>query len=560
MRTCCCLLVAVLFSATHTNAQLRETTLHATLNRATIHLQGVELIQTVEHKPAPGRQRFVFTGLSPKLNPQSVQVTATNGVQILSVTTKTNFLWETEPGPAARQLKDSIELLGIAKHYLNDEKAALEAERSMIMQNQVLSGKDKGVSAEELSKMADFFRSRLNEINNALTDLTRKLGEANVRQGKLKQQVEQLNGGNRPTSEVYVDIDPKNAASTLFKIRYVVNEAGWSPVYDLVSTNINEPIQLKYRALAFNDTGMDWENVAIRLSTADPYQSAGQPSLSPWVLSNTNRGLGDHSGNYYQNNKQTQLELNQQSQNYNFSHDLNPEKRYDQAEAVVKPTYVFETIEISELSTDFDIPLPYTIPADKRPYSIEITDYQLDATYKHVAVPKIDKDAFLIAQVTGWEKLDLISGPVNVYRNENFIGMANLNPRILSDTLELSLGRDANVVVKREKVKEFSRKQFIGGNKFTSFSWKISVKNNHSLPIMIELQDQMPISEAKEITVEVNDVSGARRTENTGKLTWDMNLQPGEVKTVGLNFTVKHPSSMEVDLAKMRTIVSPRYF
>jgi uncharacterized protein (TIGR02231 family) len=331
---------------------------------------------------------------------------------------------------------------------------------------------------------------------------------------------------------------------------------------DLMSSNINEPVKLKYRALAFNDSGIDWNNVTLRLSTADPYQGAGQPQLQTWALRNVPR-MADMGLVQSQLKGRAQLDINQQSQNYNSAQDRNNDTNYYIDGVRVSspaPNIAFETIEISELSTDFDIPTPYTIPADSKPYSIEIMEQQLEATYKHFAVPKLDKDAFLLAQVTGWEKLDLIAGPVNVYRKENFIGMAQLNPRILSDTLELSLGRDANVVVKREKVKEYSRKQFLGGNKFSSFSWKISVKNNHKQPISIELQDQVPISEVKEISVEVKEISGARRIENTGKLVWELTLQPGEVKTVSLNFTVKHPDNMEVEMEQLRKAVYPRYF
>ncbi|MCU0348363.1 MAG: DUF4139 domain-containing protein [Saprospiraceae bacterium] len=547
-------------------AQLPETLLKTTPTSITIHLKGAELIQTSSLNLKAGRQRVIFTGLSPKLNPQSVQVTATNGVQLLSVTTKTNFFRESEASPAAKLLQDSINVLATQRQALSDDKAAYEKERDLLTQNQVLTGKEQALTVEQLAKAADFYRSRFKELNATLTGLQRKITEMEVTQKRLMGQIGQSNEGRRPTSEVYVDIEVKASTSSEMKLRYVVDNAGWSPVYDLMSTNINEPVKLKYRALAFNDSGIDWNNVTLRLSTADPYQGAGQPQLQTWALRNMPQmaDMGMLKGQYQ---GRAQLDINQQSQNYSFLHDLNPNIRYDGAGKAAsgapvspEPQIAFETIEISELSTDFDIPTPYTIPADSKPYSIEIMEQQLEATYKHLAVPKLDKDAFLLAQVTGWEKLDLIAGPVNVYRKENFIGMAQLNPHILSDTLELSLGRDANVLVKREKVKEYSRKQFLGGNKFSSFSWKISVKNNHKQPISIELQDQVPISEVKEISVEVKEISGARRIENTGKLVWDLTLQPGEVKTVSLNFTVKHPENMEVEMEQLRKAVSPRYF
>lgn len=544
----------LLFATQSFFAQTPEISIKSAPSKVTIHLKGAELLQTNSVNLKAGRQRIVFTGLSPKLNPNSIQVTATNDVEILSVTSKTNFQKDSELSKAGQAIQDSMDVLNIAQQSLADEQNAYERERDVLLQNQAMAGKEQPLTVEQLAKAADFYHKRFQDINTALSDLKRKITAVTKSQARLQKQLVEMNITRRPTSEVYVDLDVKSPATSDIKLRYVVDNAGWSPVYDLTSTNLNEPINLRYRALAFNDSGLDWNNVTVRLSTADPYQSADQPNLQTWTLRNM-PAVQDISDTY----ARRQLNMNQQSQNYNFMHDMNPNigKAKDGTDA---PIIAFQTIEISELSTDFDIPTPYTIPADSKPYSIEINEFKLDAQYKHFAVPKLDKDAFLLAQITGWEKLDLITGPVNVYRNENFIGMAQLNPRILSDTLELSLGRDANVVVKREKVKEFSRKQFLGGNKFSSFSWKISVKNNHKQPISIELQDQLPISEVKEISIEVKEISGARRIENTGKLIWQLDLQPGEVKTVSLNFTVKHPNSMEVEMEQMRKVVTPRYF
>ncbi len=483
-------------------------------------------------------------------------------MSILSISSKINFFKESSVSPASRQLLDSLDLVKIRLQALADEKNAYERERDLLLANQALTGKDQALPVEQLVKAADFYRSRFKEINGAISEIQRKTAELNAAMTRLNGQINQAKAGSRPTSEVFVEVEAKSAAASELKLRYVVDNAGWSPVYDLVSTGLSEPIRLKYRALAFNDTGLDWDEVKIRLSTADPYQGAGQPNLTAWILDNKKPTEMDLKAGVMRMNEnakgRSNLELKNQSQNYTFQHDLNPDIRYDAK--VAAPAFAFETIEISELSTDFDIETPYTIPANAKPYSIEIIEHQLEATYKHFSVPKLDKDAFLLAQITGWEKLDLITGPINVYRNENFIGMAQLNPRTLSDTLELSLGRDANVVVKREKVKEYSRRQFLGGNKFSSFSWKISVKNNHSQPISIEIQDQVPVSEVKEISVEVKEISGARRIADSGKLVWEFNLPPDAVKTMQLNFTVKHPDNLEVEMEQMRKSVSPRYF
>jgi uncharacterized protein (TIGR02231 family) len=541
---------------TSLSAQTTETELDVKPSAVTIHLQGAEMIQSANVEVPKGRHRFIFTGLSPKLNPQSIQVTASGGVSILSITSKTNFLKDSQTSQAVKALQDSVKILQENVQDNNDMLSVFKEEEDLLQKNKALSGKDASLPVEELVKAADFYRERFLEIRNTVTKLKRENNELQLRINQVNNQLQEFNAGKHPSSEVYVEVEAGAATSSELRLRYVVNEAGWSPVYDLISSGLTEPIKLKYRALAFNDTGLDWENVTLRLSTADPYQGANQPSLKPWVLTvpKAMKGIAEGKGNQPQPGQRNQLNMIQQSQNLNYQYYVDgiPMDRM--------PAEAFETIEISELSKDFDIEPPYSIPADRKPYSIEITEYVLDATYKHFAIPKLDKDAFLLAQITGWEKLDLISGPMNVYRNENFIGMAQLSTRTLSDTLELSLGRDGNVIVTRTKLEAFSKKQFLSGNKISSFTYKISVKNNHRLPIAIEVQDQVPISETKEIEVEIKDTSNARRIKESGKLIWELSIPSADVKSVNFGYEVKHPSSMEVQMDRKRNVVSPRFY
>ncbi len=523
------------------------------ISHVTIHLQGAELIQSEERNLSVGRHRLVFTGLSPKLDPKSIQLTATNGISILSITSKVNFLKEITRPVQAEVLQDSIEILKIAIQDLVDEQKALEEEKDMLQKNKTITGSNTKLTVPELKEAADFYRLRMTEINKLLSVNKREKRSLDLQHSLLNKQFNQLNQGREQTSEVFVDVLAEQATESEFRLRYIVNDAGWSPVYDLIANGLNEPITLKYRALAFNNTGIDWENVQIRLSTADPYQGAGQPKLSPWVLTIPKlQGVLDRPTAMRQ---QRQLDGYQQSQNFNnysFLHDLNP----DAAQNVVE----FETIEISELSKDFDIETPYTIPADRKPYSIQISEDKLHAEFKHFAVPKLDHDAFLLAQVTGWESLDLISGPIQVYRNENFIGLAQLNANTLSDTLELSLGRDKNVVIQRTKLKDFSKKKFLSGNITADFTWQTRIKNNHSTPITIELQDQVPISNTKEIEVSVKDISNARHIKNSGKLIWEFDLKPADVQSLKLSYSIKHPNTMEIQFDRTRKMVSPRFF
>ena len=540
-------------------SQETEKEINASIEEVRIHLQGAEIIRTNEVTLPKGKHKLVFTGLSPKMNPSSIQISTEGGdVNMLSTTSRINFLKDKkESNPAIAILQDSLLSLADDLQFLADQEGAIAQEKSLLESNKKLSGKEKAVDFEQLKATATYYRERFLSINIDLSKIRKNRAEFQKQQRKIQQQLNEFNAGKRPTSEIYLALNCAQNVTTTFRVRYVVRDAGWSPIYDLTVKNLSEPIKIKYRALAFNDTGIDWDDVKVTLSTADVNQSATLPILNPWYIKENvpqvyaiNQGRFNNIQNsnvYIQKEKKYKDNSNQQNDN---QVQLSPSTG----------NVRFEEIEISELSSDFEIDLPYTIPSNRKPYSIIVNETELPANYGHFSVPKMDKDAFLLGQVVGWEDLDLMPGPMNIYYDKSFIGMAQLDTRSLSDTLNLSLGRDSKVLVKRTKLKELTKKQFMQGKKKMTAAYRITVKNNRNRAINFELLDQIPISKLKEIDVDVKEISNAQYFENTGKLKWDFKLQPGESKTVEFSFSITYPKDKEIKIDKSRKVVTPRYY
>ena len=329
-------------------------------------------------------------------------------------------------------------------------------------------------------------------------------------------------------------------------LKYIVTDAGWAPSYDLHAEDINKPIELKYRAKVFNNTGIDWNDIKIKLSTADPSQSASKPVLTTWklnyMISNYNRysNIQSQSGEGYMQNSISDLEMDQKVSG-----------KLDANEQKAKPIE-FEEIQVSELSAEFDIKIKYSVPSDSRPYIVDVTEHLLPATYQHFSIPKLDRDAFLLARITGWEDLDLVEGPSNVYYGGTYVGQSYIYTRSADDTLDLSLGRDNKVLVTRSKIKEFSNRKFFGSTTKETFAYEMVLKNNRKTAVHIDIQDQLPLSTQGDITVESIELSKAEHDPKTGKLTWTYSLQPGEVKKIVLSFAVKYPKNAQLNLQKTK--------
>ncbi len=202
-------------------------------------------------------------------------------------------------------------------------------------------------------------------------------------------------------------------------------------------------------------------------------------------------------------------------------------------------------IEIEQTSNqttvEFEIKTPYSIPSNGKSLTVEIENYSLPANYQYYSTPKIDKSAYLLAEIVDWEKYNLLEGEANVFFEDTYTGKTLLDVRYMSDTLKVSLGKDKGVSVNRVIQKQFTTKQFIGNKQEETKSWLISVKNNKQQNINLSVIDQIPVSTLEEIEVNPVNISNGKLDTTTGKIVWTFQLKPTEKKDIDLKYAVRSP-------------------
>lgn len=524
---------------------------HVPVQSAIVYLFGAEVTHVKQVNLNPGRNKIVFTGLSTKLNSKSIQVNTTGEVSILAISDAINYMANQKESARVIELKDSVNLITDYIIQLSNDRDAYTSEKNMLLKNESIGGNDKGVAVAELKLAADLFRSRIKEINTEISSIDKKSRLLNETLVKLNGQLYELNAKNtQPSAEISILLNVKTKTNSTIDLKYIVSDAGWAPSYDLLATDVNQPIELKYRAKVFNNTGIDWNDIKIRLSTADPSQSASKPVLDKWSLdySVANQNYYKSANMGWDNNAPSSISGEGYMQNALFENSI---AQKAEQKAIAQPIQ-FEEIQVSELSAEFDIKINYSIPSDSKPYIVDVTEYKLPAAYQHFSVPKLDRDAFLLARITGWEDLDLVEGPANVYYSGTYVGQSYISTRSVDDTLDLSLGRDNKVLVTRSKIKEYCTKKFLGTTTKETFGYEMNIKNNRKTPVVIEVNDQLPISTQGDIIVESIETSKAEFDSKTGKLTWKYDLQPGEVKKIVLSFSVKYPKNTNVNFQKTK--------
>ena len=596
-------------------AQVTQKTIDTKIEKATVFLNGAQINRTGKVSVNAGTTEIVFSGISPYINSQSIQVKGEGNFTVLSVVYKLNYLQEQAKQADMQKIDDQKE---IVQDKINLQKNMLSIylnEETLLSKNQGIVAQNTGLKMTDLKEAADFHRQRLTELKQKETDITKTLKKLDAEMEKLEKQREELNKqATTATSEVVVKVQSNETVNADFSLSYFVEKAGWYPTYDIRVIDIKHPITLAYKANVYQSSGEDWKDVKLTLSTANPKQNGEKPLLPTWYLhyftpqfyginnnSRYNPNVREITGRITDENgnpvsfasvavKGTRagvsadadgffkMSIPQNASTLSFSGAgfqsrelfvsstiMNIALQRSNAaltEVVVTSAYGVKrearsvsedrqeasiplTVSEKENSTSFsfDIEMPYTILNDGKTATVEMKTMEVPAQYEYYCVPKLDQDAFLTAKITDWNDLNLLEGESNLFFEGTFLGKAMINPKTAGDTLNISLGRDKNIAVKRVSVKEYSKKQLLGSNKIDYRTFEINIRNNKKQSINLIVEDQFPVSTMKEVEVDKIESKEAELNAETGKLKWTIQLEPGKEKKVDFKYSVKYPKN-----------------
>jgi uncharacterized protein (TIGR02231 family) len=510
-----------------------EKSVESKITNVTVFLNKAQVTREVKSRIEAGKTSLVVTGLTSQLDQESIQVAGKGSFVILGIAHRQNYLSEFNIPKPLQSLKDSLELLQNQLLKETSQKEILNKEEAMLSANQKIGGTNQNLTAAELKAMADFYRARLSDIVTSRMKQDEKIKKLNESIVKVQRQINEKNEMyGRNTSEIVISLSAEAPTTVDLDVNYIVANAGWYALYDLRAINTKSPITLSYKANVYQSTGEEWKNVRLKLSTANPTLGGLKPELYAWYL------------NFYESYQRSSADAYKKGA-YRSAAPAAMEAR-DMAEEVAtegpaETTADFVSTIQTTLNTEFDIALPYSVNSANKPTLVDIRNHELKADYIYSVAPKLDRDAFLLARATGWEEFSLLPGDANIFFEGTFVGKSFIDPNNIRDTLAISLGRDKRIVVKREKLKDFSSKKLIGTNQRASYAYEISVRNTKAEPVKIIVEDQIPVSQNSQIEVTVSDTGLAKYNTNTGKLTWEMKLEPNETKKVVYKFEVKYP-------------------
>ncbi len=639
--------------------------LKSNISDVTIFFSGAQVTRKAELKLKKGRHILFIDQLPGEIIPNSIQSSVPSQFKLLAVKHIQHQQNLDRKTPEEQALVDQAESFDNKIADLDNQINVLNLEEKILLDKSVTEKTAKEFTALQLKEIADFYRSRLNEIHRNIFNLLLEKKSLEEKKTGLFETLNLLTVNKRSSvSRLYVTIDCVKELPGELKLNYYVSSAGWEPLYDFRVEDISKPFVIAYNANVFQSTGENWKNVNIKLSTTNPSLSGERQKLLAWYINRespyTKNKTVDQQGAIKglirdsetkeaipfanvvvtQNGNQIAVATSNIDGEF-YVKPVNPgncnikavyvgyhasevrgvkvvggktayvslflkggegmkldevvvssyavpliDPDIKSGQTITREEYqnlatkevnsvaattagVYEdwsgarssnsnyysdgTVNIETLylgtgaaetnvsNMEYTVAEPYSIPSDGSDNNIRIKEQSLEVNYIYHAVPKLEADVFLSAEIANWSSLNLISGKSSVYFQDTYVGQSFLDVSHVGDTLTVSLGRDKDVLVNRAPIKSVNNKRINSSSIKETNGMNIVVRNNKNSKIKLIVEDQYPLSSRRSIEIDLLEAPGAKVDERLAKLSWEQVLEPSEKKLLTYSYSLRYP-------------------
>ncbi len=528
-----------------------EITAHSKVDAVTVFPAGAEVTRSFEVSLKPGGHVIAVADLPAGLTEPSIRVEggAANGLEISSVDVRQILAGKSAAGDGRgkserKRLEKELQRLTDERKALDGAIAAAVAQRTLAENLSRLPASGPTGKDESKAATATGWNALFDLIGNRLVEASRAELAARIEQRTLDKRIKILKerlvlepAEKRGRTAVRIYVEAREAARIPLRIRYQVERAGWTPVYDARLTTGGagkEPhLTLARRASVAQKTGEDWVDAAITLSTVRPGAETSAPQLetqkvvfkpdtppAPQPLASKSRGRSGAGG------LMGMLET---------------------APTQERPA----TVETAPYQAAFAIPQRVTVRSGVGRKKVFIAAENLKPALAVRTTPKKDATAFLHARFTYEGLAPVLPGKVSLYRDGVFAGRAELPLIVSGEEQELGFGRDDAVKVTRVELQRAKGETGIIRTSSTDEQHlKITVRNLHDWTVPVTVIDQVPVSEHEKIEIEIlpmtTEPSESNYEEKQGVLAWTFDLKPQEQNEIALSYEIRWPAKREI--------------
>ena len=516
-------------------------------SEVTVFPQGAQVMRVGEADLPAGPVTAAFDNLPVGLVEGSIRlnVLGPKGTKFLGVRHEQDFTPESKL-ERRRELERAIQEIEDQKADVSDRVQARQAEMDILKSLAAQTAAQRpALSMATLPTDIGGVGKRLSELMAASRKDQRLVRDLYLKEAGLRSELSQLGGNSRQSRRAEADLELPAAGHVRFELTYHVPDATWRPIYDLRLLSGAEPkAVLSFAGEVRQNSGEDWRNVQVELSTAQPSAYMSIPDPTQWWLDfvqpvpvyNYNKRRSSMAGMAAPSVARKSDDLSMMS--------VQPEE-VEQAQVEMAQTTQ------SEFSTSFTIKRAMTIPTKGTAHRLAIAETEHPATVLLVAVPRLAQMAFIEADIKYQGEQPLLSGQAQLFRDDVYVASTQLNSVGPGETFKLGFGQDDQVKVKRDLI---SQKSAPGGGFFFAsgkrrYHWQTTVKNLHSGDRKLEIREQLPRSKQTDIKVETLELDPKPLPEDPnqpGLTRWSLDLPAKGERKVTLRYQVSYPPDKRV--------------
>lgn len=523
--------------------------LPSSIGAVTVYQDRAVVTRAASSELAAGEHELVVDNLPASLQENSLQVSAKSTGQATLLDVKVSDVYQTATAnDRVRQIEAQIDKLVARQAALDDEAAVLDNQRELVLMMQrgaTEPAKDgarltldelKAIQALSADSLATTLAG-LRRVAEQKTALERELTALQTQLGQVRGEA------GRRTKSVALRVNMARAGKLDLALSYAVAGARWTPAYDARLRPADRQVDLGYFGVIRQNTGEDWNNVKLTLSTARPSLGGGAPTLRPWIIDVAAPPPPPPPVAPAPAAVQAEMHVKRAPR------ARAPEDAALLAEPAPEAIAVSTAdIQNAATSASFQIKNPATLLSDNATQRVAIATAQLPAALQYQSAPGLRETVYLTAQASNNTDFPFLAGPLNTFLDDAFVASGAMKAVMPGEKLELALGADDGISIKRQLVNRYTESTgFSGSGKRVTYEYKIIVKNNKATKEQVSFKDRLPISRNEKIVVKL--LSPAERDikrEEDGKLVWDWELEPGKTRETVLKFSVDYPGDIDV--------------
>ncbi|BAT61643.1 hypothetical protein GJW-30_1_04203 [Variibacter gotjawalensis] len=532
---------ALVCAAPITAAVAAEQQATSNVDAVTVYPDGASVTRVVRTTVPSGDTTLVLGDFPPGLDPASLRIEGTGPVTVGSIDARPPRPERPANNPA---LERRLEALRDERATLDDAIAAATARRKFVERYAAEVPFGPGEKAEGARPIGDW-RQAFSAVADELAAVDVKIREAKLKQRELDREIQKVEAearGNPPRKmEVRVDLAAAQAGEATFRITYTMRSARWMPLYDARLDSGNKDrkpaIEIVRRAEIVQQTGEDWQDVALSVSTVRTAAGGNAPELGTLIVRYPQENARPKA---YYGGARAPASVAQPAPITQA--DEQRERRAAEQEAVV---------DASGFQVVFRVPGRVSVAANEGAKSLRIATGSVEPELMVRAVPAVNPTAFLEAEFKHNDEAPLLPGRVSIYRDGVFVGRSVMPATPKEENVRLGFGADEKIKVTRAvSRKNEGTSGVITTVKTDEREFKIAVRNGHARPMKIQVEDQLPVSEHQDVQVEMLPSTTAPTfkdlRDKRGVLGWVVDAKPGEQKEIKFAWRVKWPNDKAV--------------